>query len=105
MLELHRLHQQQLSQLTQNQDDLENRLRCSNLQFISLTEGIEGSDQAYFLENLLLSTYSRAMVKRAHYMMARQLPLEVPPLTFIVTLFSCRDVVFHLSRENGNIPF
>lgn len=105
--------QRQVQQLAQKQDDLENRARRSNLRFIGLPEGSEGSDPATFLEKLLIATYGRDafsatfVVERAHRMPARCPPEGAPPRTFIAKLLNLRDrdAVLRLARVKGNIPF
>lgn len=105
--------QRQLQQLAQKQDDLENRTRRSNLRFIGLPEGSEGTDPATFLEQLLIKTYGREafstsfVVERAHRMPARRPPEGAPPRTFIAKLlnFRDRDAVLRLARLKGNIPY
>lgn len=64
--------QLQVNQLLQKQDDMENRLRRSNLRSIGLPEGVEGTDPSSFLEQLLCTTYGKEafsptfVVERAH---------------------------------------
>lgn len=105
--------QRQIQQLAQKHDDLENRSRRSNLRFIGLPEGAEGTDPATFLEKLLINTYGRDtfsttfVVERAHRMPARRPPEGAPPRTFIAKLlnFKDRDAVLRMARLKGNIPF
>lgn len=103
----------QIQQLAQKHDDLENRARRSNLRFIGLPEGSEGTDLATFLEKLLINMYGREafsdtfVVERAHRMPARRPPEGAPPRTFIAKLLNFRDcdAVLWLARLKGNIPF
>lgn len=103
----------QIQILAQKHDDLENRARRSNLRFIGLPEGSEGTDPATFLEKLLITTYGREafsttfVVERAHRMPARRPPEGAPPRTFIAKMlnFKDRDAVLRLARIKGNIPF
>ncbi|PIO40166.1 hypothetical protein AB205_0186470 [Aquarana catesbeiana] len=49
--------QLQVNPLLQKQDEMENRLRRSNLRFIGLPEGVEGADPSSILEQLICTIY------------------------------------------------
>lgn len=62
------------------QDDMENRLRRCNLQFVGLPEGEEGSDPPSFLEKLLVASFgweefsTSFVVERTHRLAANPPP-------------------------------
>ena len=71
-------------------DDLENRMRRSNIRAIGIPERVEGKDPVAFIEQWLLSTFgqesftSMFSVERAHRVPMRPLPPGAPPpRTFI----------------------
>ena len=94
-------------------EDIENRLRRSNIRIVGLPEKAEGRDPTAFVEAWLQEVFGKDVftpfysVERAHRVPPRPLPPGNPPRTMLAKLLNFKDkeIILRLARERRNIQF
>uniref|UniRef100_H3AU28 L1 transposable element RRM domain-containing protein n=1 Tax=Latimeria chalumnae TaxID=7897 RepID=H3AU28_LATCH len=103
----------EVHRLREKCDDLENRVRCSNLRIVGLPEGIEGRDPISFIEKLLVEVLGeetfpgRVEIERAHRALRPHPKEGERPRIIIFKLLRFPDKIRILrrARELGQLTF
>lgn len=94
-------------------EDIENRLRRSNIRIVGLLEKTVGRDPSEFVENWLPEIFGKGAftpfysIERAHRVPPRPLPPGHPPRIMLVKLLNFKDkeIILHLARERRNTQY